>query len=367
MAITTLDSMISGLRAPIDFVTGLSGTLVAGRPVDLNTVPVTAALASWLGCLPIYYTNTGDPTTEIVFYTGTSIPWSAGQEISVSACQNGTTHDLEGCWTIASVGSLSITVNRATSVALGGGGQCGAVASREFGSPGYGGLNGSVMTSWPAQYSFVNPASGNTYLARLEAQAPQGGSLLLCDRLWFACGINTCRESSFVQTFPSVARIPSRDMNGSNSGHGVLAAVEFLGTPYASSTEVGVATLTYTNQSGDTGHTASLIIDPVAKPPHGTFYPFGLQEGDTGIRQVESLTVSTRWDTFNGWTAQTCLGLVLYRILARLPLTANTRGVIDALTGCFPRLFDNTVPFLVFVPQTTTSSNVVGMLQYAQG
>ena len=67
------------------------------------------------------------------------------------------------------------------------------------------------------------------------------------------------------------------------------------------------------------------------------------------------------------YTQANSLGLVLYRVLARLPLVANVRGVIDALTGCFPRLFDNTVPFLVFMPQTTTSSYVIGMAQYAQG
>ena len=57
-----------------------------------------------------------------------------------------------------------------------------------------------------------------------------------------------------------------------------------------------------------------------------------------------------------------------YRVLARLDLTsALNPGVLDAVTGGMPQLYNNTVPFLIFIPSTTTASNISGNLIYAQG
>ena len=50
------------------------------------------------------------------------------------------------------------------------------------------GLKGAALTSYGGQIPFTNPTSGNTYVARLQAAAPQGGTLLLCDRLWHNSG-----------------------------------------------------------------------------------------------------------------------------------------------------------------------------------
>lgn len=57
-----------------------------------------------------------------------------------------------------------------------------------------------------------------------------------------------------------------------------------------------------------------------------------------------------------------------YRELARLELTAaNVPAAIDAVTSGFPRLFNDTVPFLIFVPSTTTASNISGQMVITQG
>jgi hypothetical protein len=59
---------------------------------------------------------------------------------------------------------------------------------------------------------------------------------------------------------------------------------------------------------------------------------------------------------------------VAYRHLTDLPLVgAYVPNMIDALTGGMPRLYDGVVPWLMFVPNTTTSTNVIGSYMETHG
>lgn len=79
--------------------------------------------------------------------------------------------------------------------------------------------------------------------------------------------------------------------------------------------------------------------------PVGTFEIFNLAAGDTGIRAPSSFIQSaTR-------TSGT-MHLVLFRILAQMEVSAaNIGNAIDVLTSGMPRLYDGTVPQLVWFPQ----------------
>lgn len=217
------------------------------------------------------------------------------------------------------------------------------------------GIGGEVLTSG-GQFPFSNPSSGNTYLARLQAQSTIAGVLLLCDRLWQNSGITITSTSE--QTFTSSAQIPARDINGTNNGAGVFAGVEVsanvgAGTP--------TLTLKYTNQAGTADKTATNILATAASPIKNTFYQIGLAAGDTGIQKAQSLTLSATW------TSGT-IHVVLYRVIARLELgVANTPNAIDSLSAGFPRMYDNTVPFLLFLPSTTTTSYIAGSMAWTQG
>lgn len=230
------------------------------------------------------------------------------------------------------------------------------------GSPGAGSfdttLAGVALSSTSAlvngQIPRWNPASGNAYLHRLTARATQPGVLMLLDRLWHNGGITI--TSNTAQTVNS-ATLPSRcptsgtDDTPSTNGHGVLAALEVsanvgAGTP--------TLTLSYTNSAGTSGRTATNILATAASPIVGATYFFGLQAGDAGIRSIQTYTQSATW------TSGT-VNLSMFRILAELEVTAAHVGsAIDFLTGGAPRLYDGTVPWLVFVPNTTTATNVSG-------
>lgn len=218
------------------------------------------------------------------------------------------------------------------------------------------GIDGAALTTYAGQLPFANPASGNTYLARFQGQATQAGTLVLADRLWHNSGFTI--TSATAQTVNSVAW-PARDATGTTNGEGVMIAAEIY-----TNTGAGTPTLTmaYTNSTATGGsRTATNIVATVASSIAGTFYPLGLQAGDTGVRSIQTLTQSATWTSGS-------YGLVAYRELARLELTAaNVPSAIDALTSGFPRLYDNTVPFIFFIPSTTTTSNISGSVVWTQG
>lgn len=231
------------------------------------------------------------------------------------------------------------------------------------GSPGAGSfdttLNGVVLSSTSAmvngQIPHTDPVTGEAKLARFTGQASQPGVLVLCDRLWHNGGFTITSTSSQAISAPT---FPARDNTGTTNGDGVM-----LGLEVSSATGSGTPTITvgYTNQSGTTSRSATNAVATVASSAAGAFYPIGLQAGDTGVRTPTSLTLSATW------TSGT-INLVAYRVLAALPLTqANVANELDALTSGMPRLFNGVVPFLLFIPNTTTASNISGTYVETQG
>lgn len=218
------------------------------------------------------------------------------------------------------------------------------------------GINGEILTSpVVGAIPFANPVSGNSYLARLQGQATISGVLQLVDRIWQNSGVDVTAITE--QVFTNAEQIPARDANGENVGVGVLCGVEISGTVGAGTPTI---TIKYINQSGQT-KTAVNTIAVVASSVQGTFYPIGLASGDTGIKKLVSITLSA---TMTSGT----ISVVLYRPIARLELTgANVPNAIDAITGGLPRLYDGTVPMLIFVPSTTTTSNISGQMIVTQG
>lgn len=231
------------------------------------------------------------------------------------------------------------------------------------GNPGAGSfdntLAGVALNSTSAnvngQIPFTNPVSGNTYLARFQGGATIAGTLLLCDRLWHNGGFTI--TSNTAQTVNS-ATWPARDANGTTNGEGVLLGLEISASAGAAAPTI---TVSYTNQSGTSSRTATNSFPTANSPAAGSFFPIGLQAGDTGVRSIQSLTLSASW-------VSGTMNLVAYRVIAALELTgAFVPNAIDAITSGFPRLYDGSVPFLIFIPSTTTTSNISGQVVYTQG
>ena len=237
------------------------------------------------------------------------------------------------------------------------------------GAPGAGSfnstLNGVTLSSTSAlvngQIPHYDPASGNAYLARFAAKANQAGVVMLMDRLWHNGGYtitSTGSQSITSPTWPSRCPTSGTDDTPATTGHGVYLAVEV-----SAATGAGTPTITisYTNQDGTAGRTATNIIATVASSAIGATYFIGLQAGDVGVRSVQSLTLSATW------TSGT-INLVAYRYLTEVTVpAAYVAGEVDVLTGGRPRIYDGTVPWLVFQPNTTTAAYISGVYQETHG
>ena len=222
------------------------------------------------------------------------------------------------------------------------------------------GLDGTALTSYTGQIPFSNPVSGNSYLARLEVSSNIAGTLLLCDRLWHNGSIVSTTTTEQAITHPGLpARCPpATGSTPDASGNSILCGIEVSAPGGASA--ITNTTLNYTNQAGSGSKTGTIASFP-PNPVVGTFVPFQLAAGDTGVRSIQGITLGTSY-------AAAVIHLVQYRILARVEVSDIKKGgVIDAISGGFPRLYDNTVPFLLWLPESTTGPILHGKMIVSQG
>lgn len=187
--------------------------------------------------------------------------------------------------------------------------------------------NASVTGGFPLQ----DPPSGNMYLAGLRSQQNSSNPRIMwiADRLWHNSGLSPTVTTA--QTVNSVAW-PARDANGSTNGEGVYIAVEI-----ATSVGAGTPTLTmsYTNSAGTAGRTATSIIATVASSPGQCYYVLGLQAGDTGVRSVQTFTLSATW-------ASGAINLVALRPIVLMGYGWDRNNFEDAVTLGMPRLYNGT-------------------------
>jgi hypothetical protein len=209
-----------------------------------------------------------------------------------------------------------------------------------------------------------NPASGNSYVSVVSAIAAGNsagsGCLMLIDRLWNNGGFTI--TSTTAQTVNSVAwpsRCPTSatDQTPSTNGYGVL-----LGMEISVGTGAGTPTITvgYTNSAGTASRTAANLVATGASSPATTFYPIGLQAGDTGVRSVQSVTLSATW------TSGT-MNLVAYRILGTMPLSQAGLPLGDFLNFGAPRVYDSSCLSFLFIPNSTNPVSVYATLVETQG
>jgi hypothetical protein len=94
----------------------------------------------------------------------------------------------------------------------------------------------------------------------------------------------------------------------------------------------------------------------------GTFVPFQLAAGDTGVRSVQGLTLGT------SLTSGT-VHLVQYRVLASVmvPPVTSGEGRVGLIETGMARCWDGSVPFLVVLPTATTLGNLDALVVYTQG
>jgi hypothetical protein len=156
---------------------------------------------------------------------------------------------------------------------------------------------------------------------------------MIYDRLVHTSGLSL--NDTTAQTVNSVSVPSGRDPNGDGAP---LIALECYAT--AGSTTSASATVSYTNQSGVSGRTAT--TDPSIPGLHSFFFAaaamtfFNLQAGDTGVRSVESFTLATATGAVGN------VGITLMRPIAILELPyLKTKNYRRDWTGCLAAIYND--------------------------
>lgn len=220
------------------------------------------------------------------------------------------------------------------------------------------GVNGAALTTYAGQLDFPAAVTGtNIYLAGLDAcQAGNVGEIWVCDRLWHNSGLTVTTTGAQSFTTPT---FPARDSAGSTAGIGLRLGIEVT-TTTTNAGAVTNMTSSYTDEAGNSGATATVTSFP-ATAVAGHMSVFNLAAGDRGVRSIQSVTFGTSLVTG-------AVSMVVFRVLAKIPVvTANVATRLDAFQLGMPRLYDNTVPFLLYRLTGTAIGVVDATLTYAQG
>lgn len=219
------------------------------------------------------------------------------------------------------------------------------------GAPGAAGraTNGTDAANDGGCLPWVNAPSGSWYLTGMALTASIGALFSLHDVLWVNSGLDPTVTTA--QNVNSVA-FPARDLNGTTNGQGVLIGI-YVTTATTNAGAVSTITMSYTNQAGTAGRTATMASFP-ATAVAGTVVWFELQAGDTGVRSIQTITLGT---TLGGGA----ISLIAARRVASVAVPLANVGAnapIDANSGV--ELFDGTCLLLAAVRSSATANNVYG-------
>jgi hypothetical protein len=211
--------------------------------------------------------------------------------------------------------------------------------------------NTTPLTGFPAWTA--NAGGGAlTYVGRMAMAAAQIGAVYVYDLLWACSGFNSTTLTA--QTVSGFAGMPSRNSTGAGAE---LWAWGFGATGATAQT----ISVSYTNQSGTSGHT-SVSTTAIASWPVARMLNLPLQAGDTGLQSIASLTFSASSGTAGN------IGLAIMQRVAALPcLVANVPIVQDFAALGLPAITDEATLLFVNNSSTTSSGIVTGTISLAQG
>ena len=197
---------------------------------------------------------------------------------------------------------------------------------------------------------FVNPATGLSYISKISSSQQTIGTLILYDRIAHSSGLNG--------TLTTAQAVGGAGLTRHTTGEDVELFLEVYAATGATASNV---TISYTNSAGVAGRTTPAIAMQVT-PVAGQMLPIPLQAGDTGIRSVQSVTLSASTATAGNF------GITLVKRIAEIPITvAGTGVVLDPFALGFPKIENNACLSFMVVTSTTSTGFITGTINIAQG
>jgi hypothetical protein len=187
------------------------------------------------------------------------------------------------------------------------------------------------------------------YLAKFSLVSSIAGTILISDRLWACSGLNG--------TLTTAQTINGATITRNVSGIGNQLWIEYYTATGATASNL---TVTYTNQDGVSGRTATIAMQ--VSPVAGQMIWVPLQAGDTGILSVQSAILSASTATAGDF------GLTILKPIDLISITANNvappRGVYDT---AIPVIDPDAALMLQAMPSFTATGFLLGNIAIAQG
>lgn len=184
-----------------------------------------------------------------------------------------------------------------------------------------------------------------------------GGAYILCDRMNHSGGM------SGIVTTAQTTNIPTAALTRDTGGDGVFMALEIYTAIGSTATTVSAS---YTNQAGTAGRTSPLTdFGGTGFNAGSRFIILPLQQGDTGVRSVESVTVTATTGTAGNF------GVTLFKPLITFPCFTQYGRTqeFDPLLGLcanLPTLEDDRCLFFIHLPMTSTSGSFTGVFLFSE-
>lgn len=192
------------------------------------------------------------------------------------------------------------------------------------------------------------------YMARLAASSSVACSIMVYDRVWAASGfsgiVTTAQAVTGFPTLPA-ARAP-------NSGDGLEIWLESYTAIGGTAANVSVS---YTNQAGTAGRTT--VLEAItASFPAGRMQRLRLQDGDTGVQSIQSLTLSATTGTAGNFGVT----LLERKCMVSLP-AANIGTVMDFAALGLPDIQADAALQFVHLGTTTSTGVIMGSFNVVAG
>lgn len=198
---------------------------------------------------------------------------------------------------------------------------------------------------------FTNPTGGRQkFLLGMESGIAAAGALICYDRLMHFGGVSASVATTTTVTGGSVTRYTGAEADGNQIW------LEYNGTVNAVATHA--VTVSYTNQAGVAGRTTPAALIGTSHPIMGML-PVPLQDGDTGVQSIQSVTVTV------AGTAGATFGAMIVRPLLSCISAGVAGGAIrDAISGlpAMPEVkTDACLAFMFFSNNTVAAIGFVGL------
>jgi hypothetical protein len=132
--------------------------------------------------------------------------------------------------------------------------------------------------------SNIGDSASEYVISGISGNGASIGQVLVCDRLVHSGGL------SGTTTGAQTTNLPTAALTRYTSGVGVMIGLEIY---TAIGTTATTATVSYTNQAGTAGRTTKdIVIGATGANAAGRILPCPLQDGDTGVLSVESVTLA---------------------------------------------------------------------------